>query len=32
MDSAFVQALLWGGAATTLVLYFKRRRARKSTQ
>ena len=32
MDNVFVQAVLWVGAAATLLLYFKRRRARKSAE
>ena len=32
MDNIFVQAGLWIGAATTLLLYFKRRRDRKTMQ
>jgi len=32
MDNIFVQGAIWVGAAATLLLYFKRRRDRKSTQ
>jgi hypothetical protein len=32
MDNVFVQGVLWVGSAVALLLYFKRRRDRKSTQ
>ena len=32
MDNIIVQGVLWIGAAATLLLYFRRRRDRKSTQ
>lgn len=32
MDNVFVQAGLWVGAATMLLLYFRRRRNRKIEQ
>ncbi len=32
MDNIFVQAGLWVGAGATLLLYFKRRRDRKTMQ
>ena len=32
MDSTFVQAFLWVAAGSLMLLYFKRRRNRKSMQ
>ncbi len=32
MDNPIVQALLWVATAASMLLYFKRRRARKSNQ
>ena len=32
MDNTIVQVLLWVGAAAVMLLYFKRRRDRKSMQ